>query len=189
MRVCGLVLAAGAGSRFGGPKGLARTASGEPWVRRAVRSLQVAGCDEVLVAVGARGAQVASLVPSPARVVVVQDWAEGLAATLRAGLLVAADGDADVLVVTPVDTPDAPATAVVRVVEAGRRAAQPASAVLARAVYEGRPGHPVVLGRSHWAGVQASSTGDSGAGRYLAEHGALGVECGDLWSGLDVDRA
>ncbi|MEG3615506.1 MULTISPECIES: nucleotidyltransferase family protein [Isoptericola] len=189
MRVCGLVLAAGAGTRFGGPKGLARTTSGDPWVRRAVAMLQDAGCDEVLVAVGARGPEVAALVPPSARAVTAASWADGLAATLRAGLDAAARGDAEVLVVTPVDTPDAPPEAVRRVLDrAAREAATPDDA-LARAVYSGRPGHPVLLGRAHWGEVRATLTGDAGAGRYLAARGALAVECGDLWSGHDVDRA
>jgi len=187
VRTTGLVLAAGAGSRFGGPKGLARTTAGEPWVQRAVRMLVAAGCDEVLVAVGARGADVAALVPPSARVVVVDDWADGLAATLRAGLDAAARRRAEVLVVTPVDTPDAPAEAVRRVLRraGGERAA---SVGLARAVYAGRPGHPVLLGRAHWVGVRETLAGDAGAGRYLAAHGAVEVECGDLWSGADVDH-
>jgi CTP:molybdopterin cytidylyltransferase MocA len=167
------VLAAGAGTRFGGPKGLARTTAGEPWVRRAVTMLAAAGCDDVLVAVGARGDDVAALVPPSARVVTVPRWADGLSATLLAGLdAVAAPPDGgtpvDALVVTPVDTPEAPPAAVVRVLG-------------------GRPGHPVLLGRDHWDGVRATLTGDTGAGRYLAAHGALDVECGDLWSGDDID--
>ncbi|MCK0117323.1 nucleotidyltransferase family protein [Isoptericola sp. S6320L] len=189
MRVKGLVLAAGAGSRFGGPKGLARTTTGEPWVLRAVRMLQDAGCDDVLVAVGARGDEVAALVPPPARALGVEDWADGLAATLRAGLDAAATSDTDALVLTPVDTPDASPEAVRRVLDRSARVATTPADVLARAVYGGRPGHPVLLGRAHWAGVRAVLAGDTGAGRYLAGHGALAVECGDLWSGRDVDRA
>jgi CTP:molybdopterin cytidylyltransferase MocA len=191
VRLGGLVLAAGAGTRFGGPKGLARTTAGEPWVRRAVTMLAAAGCDDVLVAVGARGDDVAALVPPSARVVTVRRWADGLSATLLAGLAAVAappDGGAPVeaLVVTPVDTPEAPPAAVVRVLDHAQRAGSP-TAVLARAVYSGRPGHPVVLGRDHWDGVRATLTGDTGAGRYLAAYGALDVECGDLWSGDDVD--
>ncbi|ANC30779.1 nucleotidyltransferase family protein [Isoptericola dokdonensis] len=188
MRWCGLVLAAGAGTRFGGPKGLARTAEGETWVGRAVAMLDAAGCPEILVAVGARADDVAALVPASARVVVVPDWADGLGATLRAGLDAAASLDVDALVVTPVDTPDAPPSAVVRVLDRARQAAGAPAAVLARAVYAGRPGHPVVIGRDHWDGVRAGLAGDTGAGRYLTAHHALDVGCGDLWSGHDVDR-
>jgi CTP:molybdopterin cytidylyltransferase MocA len=60
--------------------------------------------------------------------------------------------------------------------------------VLARAVYDGRPGHPVLLGRAHWAAVIGSATGDEGARHYLAERHPTSVECGDLAAGHDVDR-
>jgi CTP:molybdopterin cytidylyltransferase MocA len=49
------------------------------------------------------------------------------------------------------------------------------------------PGHPVLLGRDHWAGVIDSATGDQGARTYLSRHEVEFVECGDLASGRDVD--
>ncbi len=58
---------------------------------------------------------------------------------------------------------------------------------LARAYYDGRPGHPVVIGREHVAGVIASAVGDRGARDYFAAHPHQSVECGDLATGLDVD--
>lgn len=183
--IAGLVLAAGAGTRFGGPKGLARTADGEPWVARAVGMLRAAGCGRVLVCVGAAGAEVAELVSEGAEVVVVPDWSEGVGATLRAGLEASRALDVDAVVVTPVDTPDAPAAAASRVIEAlepGLRAG------IAQAVYDGRPGHPVVIGADHLDGVIAAAHGDRGARPYLWAHGVIEVECSDLWSGDDVDH-
>ena len=59
---------------------------------------------------------------------------------------------------------------------------------LARASYDGSPGHPVLLGRDHWAGVAGTATGDRGARDYLAAHPVLDVECADLATGRDVDR-
>jgi nicotine blue oxidoreductase len=60
--------------------------------------------------------------------------------------------------------------------------------VLARAAYHGVPGHPVLLGRAHWAGVRAAARGDAGARGYLAGHPALRlVECGDVADPGDVD--
>lgn len=185
-RILGLVLAAGAGTRMGGPKALLRTPDGAPWVHTASRMLRAAGCSDVLVALGASEALARELVPADAVVVSVPDWAEGLSATLRAGLAAAAQSDADAVVITPVDTPDAPATAAARVIAA---AASPLAEALVRATYGGRPGHPVLIGRAHWAAVSASVEGDAGAGKYLRAHGALAVECADLWSGADIDSA
>jgi len=60
-------------------------------------------------------------------------------------------------------------------------------AALARATYDGRPGHPVLLGRDHWAGVVQTAVGDYGARAYLADRDVTLVECGDLATGRDVD--
>ena len=61
-------------------------------------------------------------------------------------------------------------------------------AALIRTTYDGRPGHPVLLGREHWAGVRAAAVGDRGARDYLAHHALVEVECGDLATGRDVDE-
>ena len=83
---------------------------------------------------------------------------------------------------SPHRTPDLPTAVVARV------AAGAALASLARAVYLGLPGHPVLIGRAHWHSVAASVRGDRGAGDYLAAHGARSLECADLWHGADIDR-
>lgn len=183
--LCGFVLAAGAGTRFGGPKALALAADGTPWVALAVRMLRDAGCEHVLVALGASAEEAGALVPADARVVIVDRWQDGLSATLRAGLAAASDLPAEVVLITPVDTPGASTDAAVRVCE---QAGAPRSRALARAVYSGRPGHPVLIGREHWDALGDTMHGDNGAGGYLSAHGALEVECGDLWPGDDVDR-
>jgi CTP:molybdopterin cytidylyltransferase MocA len=139
----------------------------------------------VLVALGASADQASALVPGEAQVVVVDGWREGLSATLRAGLAAAAARSADAVLITPVDTPDAPTDAAVRVLE---RAGTPLIRALARASYSGRPGHPVLIGSDHWDALREELSGDAGAGAYLSAHGALEVECADLWPGADVDR-
>ena len=181
----GLVLAAGSGTRFGAPKALARDAEGTPWVALAVRMLRGAGCEEVVVLLGASGERARALVPPEGRTLIVGDWAEGLGASLRAGLSAASALAAQAVLVTPVDTPAASTDAARRVLE---HAGQPLPAALARAVYFGRPGHPVLIGREHWENLADSLSGDVGAGRYLSAHGAVEVECGDLWSGADIDH-
>lgn len=188
--IAALVLAAGAGTRFGGPKGLARTAAGQPWVDRAVRTLQAAGCGHVLVAVGASAPEVTALLPPGSRAVAVPDWSDGISASVRAGLAAATDTAARALVMVTVDIPDLPVSAVRRVVSVGRGHAGGSPGLahgLAQAVYRGRPGHPVLLGRVHWEPIAASVSGDRGARPYLVAHGGVEVECGDLWSGEDVD--
>jgi CTP:molybdopterin cytidylyltransferase MocA len=182
-RVAGILLAAGAGSRAGGPKALRRDTAGMPWLQRAVAALREGGCDAVLVVLGADAERAASLVPAGVTVVVAKDWADGLSASLRAGLA-AAPPDAIAVVVTLVDLPGLPAAAVEQLLAAPLEAS-----TLRRATHDGRPGHPVVLGRDHWAAVAASAHGDRGAGRYLRDQGAELVELSGLWDGADEDGA
>lgn len=176
----GLLLAAGAGRRFGGPKALAREPDGTSWLLRSVQALRP--CAEIVVVLGAAAEQAAALLPMSVSRIRADDWAEGMGASLRAGLLALTPTDHDVALVSLVDLPDVDAAVVARLV-----AAATGPDVLARAAYDGVPGHPVLLGRDHWAGVVETSTGDRGARDYLASHEVTLVECGDLATGADVD--
>lgn len=177
--VTGIVLGAGAGTRAGGPKVLRRDADGVPWLHRAVDALREGGCDRVVVVLGAAAEEARAFAPDGVDVVVVPDWAEGLSASLRAGLA-AAEGDA--AVITLVDLHGLPAEAVARILSPPIGAGS-----LRRATYAGRPGHPVLLGRDHWTAAAAAATGDRGAGRYLKSQGAELVELSGLWDGVDDD--
>jgi nicotine blue oxidoreductase len=104
-----------------------------------------------------------------------------MSASLRAGLA-AIDGF-DLAVLSLVDTPDVGADVIRRVLAA----ASPSG--LARALYDGKPGHPVVVAREHWPGLVASLHGDEGARSFLAGRDDVAVvECGDLATGVDVDK-
>ena len=184
MTACGILLAAGAGSRYGQPKIFATDADGVLWLERVVAVLREGGCEQVLVVIGAESERAGAVVDTLEAVsaVVAGDWADGLSASVRAGLAAAAATDADMAVIAPVDVPRMPASVVARVLQAA-----PGRPGLARAVYDGRPGHPVAIGRDHWELVAASVHGDAGANRYLAQHAAVTVECADLWDGADTD--
>jgi len=123
-------------------------------------------------------------------VVVADDWADGLSASLRTGLAALAASDpeeARVAVITLVDYPGLPPAAVARLLSPAAADVPLGPGALRRAVFGGRPGHPVVVGRSHWSDLAASLTGDRGAGPYLRAHAAEPVDCRDLWDGRDVD--
>jgi CTP:molybdopterin cytidylyltransferase MocA len=181
--VHGLLLAAGAGTRMGMPKALVRGEDGEPWLVRGVRTLADGGCAQVTVVLGAGAEEALPLLDGTgATAVVAGDWAEGMSASLRAGLTAATGTDADAVVVTLVDLPDVSA-AVVRRLLAGKVD----SRTLRRASYDGVAGHPVVIGREHWAAVAGTAVGDRGARGYLAGHDVEIVACGDLATGRDVD--
>ena len=181
----GLLLAAGAGTRMGLAKALVIDEQGQPWVRRAASALLDGGCPTVTVVLGAHADEAAELIADlrGTRVVLAADWEDGMGSSLRAGLADLATRDAHCAVVSLVDLPDVPAGVVARLLRyrgGGRD-------TLARASYDGRPGHPVLLGRSHWAGVAATAQGDRGARDYLEAHPHVLVECGDLATGEDVD--
>ncbi len=193
-RVAGLVLAAGAGNRYGTPKALVVDGSGEPWLVHAGLALEAGGCDPVLVVLGAGGAQAESLLraaaagfdrPDRLRVVHAENWAEGLSASLDAGLAGLQGREyttVTAVALVPVDVPDLDAAIVRRLVDGA------APHTLRQAHFGGRPGHPVVIGREHWAPLRASLAGDTGARPYLVAHDVTAVACDDLGSGLDVDE-
>jgi molybdenum cofactor cytidylyltransferase/nicotine blue oxidoreductase len=169
---------------MGMPKALVRDDGGEPWLVRGVRALTDGGCAQVTVVLGASAEEALPLLDGTgATAVVAADWADGMSASLRAGLRAATGTDADAVVVTLVDLPDVGADVVRRLLTP-----LPGPATLRRASYDGRPGHPVVIGRDHWAPVADEASGDRGARAYLDSHDAEPVECGDLATGRDVDR-
>lgn len=175
MSVVGIVLAAGAGRRFGRPKALVEY-QGSRLVDRAVGLLSSGGCSSVLVVAGA-----APLTVAGATVVDNPDWETGMGSSVRAALSVA-DGDAAVLV--PVDTPFLGPDAVRRLI-----AAHFLGATVAVATYEGKRGHPVLIASSHWEAVISSARGDVGARAFLKAHSELitAVPCDGTGRPDDVD--
>jgi len=156
------VLAAGAGSRFGGAKQAILLED----VVAAVRASRV---DELVVVLGAHE------VETDARVVRCPDWERGPGASLRCGLeTLGAHVEAAVVVLA--DGPDLAPAAVERVIGAWRERGEPVVA----ASYRGERGHPVLLARSAWGTVPAEGA------RGLP---ALLVPCDDLGAPGDVDRA
>jgi nicotine blue oxidoreductase len=177
----GLVLAAGAGRRYGMPKALAAY-RGELLVRRAAATLRAAGCAPTPVVVGAQAGQVRRIAPE-LDLVDNPDWATGMASSLRCGLAVLAGTPATAVVVLLVDMPGVTPAAVRRI------AALAAPDVLALGGYGDRRGHPVLLGRAHWAAVAASASGDRGARDYLRSHAGTVtvVPVGDVANDTDLD--
>ena len=189
-RIVGVLLAAGAGRRAGGPKALRVDADGTSWLLRSIAVLCDGGCDAVIVVLGCQAARardllVKSRVAADPMITVVEapDWVQGMGSSLRSGLVAARSAPCRAVLVHLVDLPDVTAEVVRRLI----RQTPPGTASLARVTYGGRPGHPVLIGRDHLETIMVGLTGDSGAKGYLARHGAHSVECGDLASGQDHD--
>lgn len=180
--VAGVVLAAGGGRRYGMPKALVEL-DGSLLVERAVRTA-AAVCDPVLVVLGAQAKEVWERADLGGAVVLVNpEWETGMASSLRTGLdgLRGWPGRVDAALVVLVDMPGMTPAALERV------AAQATPEALAMATYDGVRGHPVLLGREHWAGVAETATGDEGARRYLATHDVVEVDCTGLADPTDLD--
>ncbi|MCG5464606.1 NTP transferase domain-containing protein [Micromonospora sp. NPDC053740] len=176
----GLLLAAGAGRRYGRPKALVEL-DGEPLVRRAIRLLADGGCAPVHVVLGAGADEVPDL---PGAVSVRHDrWSDGLGSSLLRGLA-SLPVDVPAAVVVLVDQPLLSPVAVRRV-----RAAYTGAAVVVVATYAGRPGHPILLGRQTWPLLNRYAVGDRGARDLLRERPDLVVEvpCDDVGTPVDVD--
>jgi nicotine blue oxidoreductase len=170
----GVLMAAGAGTRYGMPKVLADDGR---WLRACVTALADGGCDDVVVVLGAAVVEV----PAPARAVIAHDWERGLSASVRAGMTAV---NAAYAVLHTVDTPDVGPDTVRRVLDAARSSVSG----LARARYGDRPGHPVVIARRYWPDLLDALRGDEGARMFLADRrDVVSVDCADLASGADID--
>jgi molybdenum cofactor cytidylyltransferase len=173
--VAGLILAAGDGTRFGAESKLLADLGGRPLLQWAVDAqAAVARLGRIVVVLGSRADEITRRVRfGRAQTVVCADWEAGQAASLRCGL--AALEGAEKVVVTLGDAPLVTAAVIARF------AGEPART---RATYDGRPGHPVVLGPAEMTTLM-SLTGDRGA-RDLLRGGPV-IEVGHICSGRDVD--
>lgn len=171
----GLVLAAGAGTRFGPEGKLLSKLDGRPVLEWSVAALcGVAELTRVVVVLGFRAEDILARVAlGRAEPVRCEDWADGQSASLRCGL-VALDG-AERVIVTLGDQPRLTPRVISLFLD---------EAAGTRAVYAGRPGHPVLLGPEQVAAAM-SVDGDVGA-RDLLRGGPV-IEVGHICSGRDVD--
>jgi nicotine blue oxidoreductase len=180
--VTGVLLAAGQGSRFGGPKALIEL-GGRTLAQRGVDLLRAGGADPVLVVTGAAPVSIAGT-----RTVHNPDFRTGMGSSLRAALrYLQADPaapEAQAVVVTLADQPLVGVEAVARLIAAFKE-----GATVAVATYDGKPRNPVLLARERWAEVAELATGDSGARAFLRARPELVtfIECGDVGRADDID--
>ena len=181
--VSAVLLAAGAGSRFGGGKLLAPI-RGRPLIEVTLSGLCGAPVDEIMVVVGKDAKELRSVCePYGARVIENPDWARGISTSVRTGLLACAPR-ARAAVVTLADQPLVGAGAVARLVEALED-----GATVATATFGGEPRNPVLFAREVWPLLLRELSGDKGARVVLVRHPELVTEvpCDDVADPTDVD--
>jgi nicotine blue oxidoreductase len=158
----GLILAAGASSRMGRPKALL-TIDGETFANRLIRVFEAAGCAPVRIVVGA---DASALVPRLGEIAIVAaDWADGMRASLRAGLRALPPGP---VILTHVDRP------LVRV-ETVRAVVGAVGPAIAH--HAGQPGHPVRLSEALCARLMDPD--DTRLDHVLADWSPVAVEVDD----------
>lgn len=174
-----IVLAAGAGSRFGGVKQLAEI-EGESLLGRVLAVLD-GNAEPRIVVLGAAAEEVRSAVPSARwKVVRAADWAEGPGASLRAGLAAVPTAEAAMIVLADLAWLRREAVERVRAAAASSRTVE-----AFRAVEGERPGHPLLIRGDLLVAARAAP--DPGLRPLLARVAVEPVECSGLGVCRDVD--
>lgn len=176
-----LILAGGAGRRFGGGK-LLSDLGGAPVIRRVAEAVAGAGFAEVVLVTGADDAAVrGAIVGMTLRLVHAPGWAEGMAATLRTGIAALAPDTPGVCVFLG-DMPLVPVGLCADLIKQAETAGY-----AARPRVGGKPGHPVAFTRAAFADLLVLR-GDSGATALLRTRDGVAY-CDTAESGalLDID--
>lgn len=175
------MLAAGASTRLGSPKQLARV-RGRPALQIAVETATAVAGQSVTVVVGAHAADIMPMLSRKGvSTVVNRRWDEGLGASLRAGIAALPSACEAVLVVLGDQvalTPD----------DLRRLAAawKGQEGVIAAAVYQGRPGVPAIFPR--WCFQElAQIKGDQGAKHVIQRHLSRLVQVPMPTAAIDLD--
>jgi molybdenum cofactor cytidylyltransferase len=172
VRIAAVVLAAGASRRLGELKQLIRL-DGETLVERAVRVCREAGCEPVVVVLGASANLVRqSCVLGDALVIVNEQWADGMASSLRAGVR-ALEPDVEGCVIIACDQPAVTAQHLRDLIASGDTTASE---------YVGRRGVPAYFPAGMFPALMRLY-GDAGAREMLKETRAVKLPGGEL----DVD--
>lgn len=164
MRLAGLLLAAGGGTRFGSPKALA-SFRGSTLVRRGVDLLLPRCAAGVHVVTGAAGAEVGkALAGCPVQLLENSAWRRGLSTSIVRGVA-ALPEDAEAVLILLCDLPavtgeDLDALIAAWAIEPG---------LIAAAGFNGQLGPPVIMPRVYWPQL-AALRGDQGARSLLGWH-------------------
>jgi len=181
----GLVLAAGAASRFGSPKALAEL-GGRPMLEHVLDAARLAGLAPVIVVLGTAGDEVEAGVEWGSEVRVRNpDPERGLASSFRVGLAAveASAGGEDATLILLGDQPRTDPGLIARLIAAPATALRP---IVAPRYARGGGPNPLLLHRSAY-GLARLAAGDRGLGPVLASHPELVSYVDVPGSNPDVD--
>ncbi len=162
--VGGLLLAAGCSLRYPAGSKLLLSFREDTVVGSAVRAALAAELRPLVVVIGHEAEAVReALGDAPVRFVENREYRLGLGTSLAAGIReLEAEREVGAVAILLGDEPGVRPAAIRSVVSAWRELGVPA----ARAVYRDRPGHPVIVDRSHFPRM-ARASGDEGLGALL----------------------
>lgn len=186
MTVAAIILAAGRSERFAGGNKLLAPIGGEPLLRRVLNEVEQAPVSGIVVVVAPEATDVIRAIGEGNwRVAVAGDAAEGLSASLRAGIG-ALGPETDGALILLGDMPDVDHTLITRLIAAFRTDGQ--VRITCPVHRDGRRGNPVLWPRAYFSRLAALS-GDTG-GKALIEANAadvLAVRVDDEAAFTDVD--
>lgn len=176
MTTAAIILAAGAGQRFGGGEHkLLTNFRGRPLVAWAVDHAVAAGLDETLVVTGA--VDLGTALPPGMAVIENPHWAEGQATSLQAAVAWASDAGCDAIVIGLGDQPLVPPDA--------WRAVAASKSPIAVATFDGQRRPPTRLASSVWPLLPID--GDEGARTVMAGHPELVEAVACAGQAIDID--
>ncbi|MEX1236364.1 MAG: nucleotidyltransferase family protein [Roseovarius sp.] len=164
---CAILLpAAGTSSRMGGPDKLMEDVDGQPLLLRQTLRALATGAKVLVTTRADRPARIAALEGTGAHLVAVDDPAEGIAASLRAGLAALNEQTGALMIMLP-DLPDIDSNDMQTMLAA--HAAAP-TRILRAVAEDGTPGHPTLFPARYFAQL-AQVTGDRGAAPLIRRAG------------------
>jgi molybdenum cofactor cytidylyltransferase len=178
-----VVLAAGGSRRLGQPKQLL-TVSGEPLIRRVVRSAVESGTERVVVVLGSGACDCVSAIKEcGADIVVNPFWESGLAGSIRIGVERAEAAGAESVLILLADQPCLTSRVIQEFLD--RAVGQPDQVIAA--CYGDVVGPPIFFGSSWFPRLKALE-GDEGARKLIREQQRGAIEIVEWPEGaIDID--
>jgi len=164
--ISAIVLAAGESKRMGHPKQMLAW-QGKTLLQRVLENLLHSDADEIILVLGHEAEMIKKSLPEfPIRMVINRDYKQGMASSLRQGLLVM-DPKSEAFLVVLADQPGI-GPGIINRVTRGFQQANPKRGIC-RPVYRGLKGHPVLMGAQYRQEAQQLQ-GDVGARQILINH-------------------
>ncbi|MBU4372347.1 MAG: molybdenum cofactor cytidylyltransferase [Proteobacteria bacterium] len=164
--ISAILLAAGESKRMGRPKQMLAW-QGKTLLRQVLENLIRSDAGEIILVLGHEAEAISkSLTESQIKIVINPDYKQGMASSLRHGLL-AMDPESEAFLVLLADQPDIGPEIMNRMIREFKQA-NPRRGIV-RPVYRGLRGHPVLIG-VRYLQEALQLQGDVGARQILANH-------------------